>query len=313
MRCPTDAGASPLIVVVGPTASGKSALGLELAAALDGEIVSADSMQVYRHFDIGTGKLPLACRRGIAHHLIDVVEPSARFSAAEFVRRADEAIRAIRARGGVVVVVGGTGLYVRALLRGLFEAPAPDPARRAHHERVVALHGIEALRRQLEAVDPEAAASIDRNDFVRVSRALEVYEQTGQPASVLRRAHAFAEERYPARIVGLHLEPTRLRAAIDARVDQMLAAGWLDEVRELRARGYAETHPMGSLGYKQLNAHLEGELAFDEAVRQTKRDTWRFSRRQRNWFSHEQGITWIQERPREELVANVLEILGQRS
>lgn len=286
-----DPAHPPLVVIVGPTAVGKSALSLDLAEELGGEIVSADSMQVYRRFDIGTGKLPLASRRGIVHHLIDVVEPDVRFSAAEFVRLADAAIRQIRARGRPVVVVGGSGLYVRALLQGLFDAPDPDPLRRQRHVLLAEQQGVAALHLKLLRVDPEAAAMIHENDFVRISRALEVYEQTGQPVSQLRRAHGFAADRYRARLIPLHVEPPQLREAIDARVDAMMAQGWLDEVRALRLAGYGQCHAMGALGYKQLNAHLEGDLELEQAIWQTKRDTWRFARRQRNWFGGRSGGT----------------------
>jgi tRNA dimethylallyltransferase len=284
---------SPFVVIVGPTAAGKSALALHVARARGGEVISADSMQVYRHFDIGTGKLPLEQRAGVPHHLIDVVEPNESFSAAEFVGLADRAIAQIRARGRLPIVVGGTGLYVRALLCGLFEAPPADPAVRAAHQALAAERGVAWMHDELVRVDPTAASRIDTNDFVRISRALEVYQQTGTPISELHRAHAFAQRRHSATLVGLRVAPERLRPAIDDRIDQMLAAGWLDEVRELCARGYGQTHPMGALGYRQLAAYLRGELSWDQAVWQTRRDTWRFARRQRNWFGHEKDIRWL--------------------
>ncbi|MBW2734549.1 MAG: tRNA (adenosine(37)-N6)-dimethylallyltransferase MiaA [Deltaproteobacteria bacterium] len=281
-----------LVVVVGPTAAGKSDRAVELALALGGEIVSADSMQVYRHFDIGTGKLPLGERRGVPHHLLDVCDPAERFSAATFVERADSAINAIAKGGRVPVVVGGTGLYVRALLKGLFNAPPPDADIRAEHEAQRQAKGLVALYEWLQEVDPVSAASINPNDFVRISRALEVYQQTGQRISTLRQQHAFACQRYPALVLGISLESEELRARIEARVDGMMAQGWLDEVRALVAAGYEQTHAMGALGYRQLSQHLRGEFDLDEAVRLTKRDTWRFSRRQRNWFSQEAEVNW---------------------
>jgi len=281
----------PLIVVVGPTAAGKSGLAVRLALALGGEVLSADSQQVYRGFDIGTGKLTPEEQQGVPHHLLDVVDPGEPFSAARFVELADAAVAAIRARGRRVVVAGGTGLYVRALLRGLFEAPPADPEIRARHQRRWA-EDPETLRRELAAVDPEAAARIDPHDLVRISRALEVYEQTGLPISALQRQHGFAEPRHPALLLGLSPPREVLRARIDARVDAMLARGWLDEVRALVAAGHGESRPMGALGYRELRGHLQGALDFEEAVRKTKRDTWRFARRQLTWFASEREIRW---------------------
>ncbi|MBK6849719.1 MAG: tRNA (adenosine(37)-N6)-dimethylallyltransferase MiaA [Proteobacteria bacterium] len=283
----------PLLVIVGPTAVGKSALALELALTLDGEVISADSMQVYQGFDIGTAKPTAAERAGVPHHLIDVVTPAQRFSAADFVLHAEEALRAIRARGRLPIVVGGSGLYVRALLYGLFAAPAVDPALRAAHRQRADEQGTAPLYEQLQRVDPAAAARIHAHDFVRISRALEVYEQTGQPISELRRAHGFSLPRHAARLVGLELDPALLRERIARRVEQMLARGWLEEVRALCDAGHAESHPMGGLGYRQLRDQLQGRLDLEEAMRQTRRETWRFARRQRNWFAHEAAVRWL--------------------
>ncbi|MCA9666491.1 MAG: tRNA (adenosine(37)-N6)-dimethylallyltransferase MiaA, partial [Myxococcales bacterium] len=188
---------------------------------------------------------------------------------------------------------GGTGLYVRALLRGLFEAPPVDDEIRAAHEREAEQHGVDALYARLQAVDPETAANVQPADFVRISRALEVYEQSGETISALRARHGFAEARYDYVMWGLDPGREVLRARIEARVDEMMAQGWLDEVRALIAAGAAESHPMGALGYRHLRAHLSGELDLAEAVRQTKRDTWRFARRQLNWFRHEGDVRWF--------------------
>jgi len=195
------------------------------------------------------------------------------------------------------VVAGGTGLYVRALLHGLFEAPPPDQEIRRAHRATWDTEGPRALRLQLQAVDPRAAERIQPNDFVRISRALEVFQQTGTPISEMHRLHQFRPARYEAALVGVRPERAVLRERIDRRVDQMLAAGWLDEVRRLIERGFGGCRPMGALGYKQLVAHLRGELDFLEAVRQTKRDTWRFARRQLSWFSSEPEVRWIPAAP----------------
>jgi len=284
----------PLIVVVGPTAAGKTELAVRVALEIGAEVVSADSMQVYRHFDVGTAKPDSAERRGVPHHLIDVAEPGEPFSAARFVTLADAAIAEIRGRGRRIVVAGGTGLYVRALLHGLFEAPPPDPAIRARHQAIRDRDGVATLHAALERVDPEAAQRINPADFVRVSRALEVYEQSGRSISSLQAGHRFAERRYPAVRIGLSPARDALRQRIEQRVDRMMVAGWLDEVRDLVRRGLGESAPMGALGYRQLHAHLKGALDLVEAVRQTKRDTWRFARRQLNWFGSEPDTIWFQ-------------------
>lgn len=282
-----------ILVIVGPTAAGKSELAVDLALQLDGEIISADSMQVYRRFNIGTGKLSLEQRRGVPHHLIDIIDAWKGFSAARFVERADRLIAQIARRGRLPIVVGGTGLYVRALLRGLIDAPPYDAAVRQEHERICEERGLDHLYQQLRRCDPEAADSIDPNDFMRISRALDIYSQTGMKASELRRRHAFSARRHDAVIVGLRVAPEQLKQRIARRVDRMLESGWLEEVAELCERGYRETPPMRALGYRQLGAHLSGELDLEQAVRKTKRDTWRFSRRQRNWFSQEPGVIWV--------------------
>ncbi len=284
-----------LVVVVGPTAAGKSGLALRLAASLGAEIISADSQQVYRYFNIGTGKLSLAEQQGIPHHLIDIVEPEESFSAAHFIERADAAIGEISQRGRRIVVVGGTGLYVKALVRGLFSAPPSDPELRQQHRCLWDEEGPVAFYQRLAAVDPEAAARIEPQDFVRISRALEVYEQTGRPISLMQRQHGFLSLRYQAVWIGLAPARDELRRAIGGRVEAMMDRGWLEEVRQLIAAGYEECRPMGALGYRHLRAHLCQGLDFDEAVRQTKRDTWRFARRQMSWFASEPDIFWYRE------------------
>jgi tRNA dimethylallyltransferase len=191
-----------------------------------------------------------------------------------------------------VVVAGGTGLYLRALLRGLFQAPPADESIRAEHRRFAEEQGLDLLYRELQAVDPEAARRIDQRDLIRISRALEVYQQTGRPLSEHHEAHAFARQRYPSLQIGITPPREELRLRIDRRVDAMMAGGWLEEVRRLVDAGYADSHPMGALGYKQLRDHLLLRLDLGEAVRQTKRDTWRFARRQLNWFRSDPDVQW---------------------
>lgn len=283
---------NPLLVIVGPTASGKSDLAVRLALELNGEVISADSVQVYRHFNVGTGKLSSEEQQGVPHHLLDVADPDEPFSAARFVELADRAVEEIAGRHRQVVVAGGTGLYVRALLRGLFSAPASDPEIREHHRRIRQEQGVETLFEQLRQVDPRAADRINPMDFMRISRALEVYEQVGVPITDLQDQHAFAAQRYPAVVLGLRPDRAGLRQRIELRVDGMIEQGWLKEVHWLMDSGYASCHPMGALGYRHLRDHLQGKLDLSEAIRQTKRDTWRFAKRQLNWFATEPSVRW---------------------
>jgi tRNA dimethylallyltransferase len=275
------------LAILGPTASGKSALGLALAERLGGEIVCCDSQQVYVGMDVGTAKPTPAERARVPHHALDLVPPDEPFHAARWAVVARAAIAAIHGRGRLPIVVGGTGLYYRALVAGLFEAPPSDPAIRARHQDRAARDGVPALHAALAAVDPEAAAAIRPNDLVRISRALEVLEQTGVPISTLRRRAAPPHDLAPT---VLRLDPTldTLRARIAARVAEMLAAGFLDEVRALRAAGYGPAcKPLQALGYRQLGAVLDGTMTLADATTQTIQATVQYARRQRTWFRGE--------------------------
>jgi tRNA dimethylallyltransferase len=277
----------PVVAVLGPTASGKSALGLELAARLGGEILCCDSVQVYRGMDIGSAKPTAEERSRFAHHMLDVVSPDQQFHAAAWAEQASVVIRQAAERERLPIIVGGTGLYYRALVRGLFEAPRPDAEIRARHQAEAAEHGIPALHERLATIDPPAAAKILPGDLVRISRALEVYEQTGVPISELRRRQATTPPRLRVFSVLLDYDMDFLRPRIVARVERMLEAGLLDEVRALRAAGYAKSRAMLALGYKQLVAHLDGGSTLDEAVSEIKSATAAYARRQRTWFRRE--------------------------
>jgi tRNA dimethylallyltransferase len=278
-----------VVVVVGPTASGKSELAMRVAAAAGAEIVSADSQQVYRGMDIGTNKPTAAERARVPHHLIDVLDPDEQMTAARWAERADEAIAGAAARGHGAVVCGGTGLYVRALLYGLFDGPPADAALRARLEAEPELHA------KLAAVDPVAAARLDPNDRVRLIRALEVFELTGEPISAHQQRHSVktAPPRYQARVIGLAPPRPELGARIDARVDQMIAAGLEQEVRALLDRGYAPTlRSLGAIGYREMCAYVLGKLTRDEAIAKMKSATRRYARRQLGWFRAEPGVMW---------------------
>ena len=249
-----------LLTIVGPTASGKSGLAVTLAGELDGEILGADSVQIYRRFDIGSGKPTAEELARVPHHLVGMLDPLEPIDAAEWARRADRAIADVRARGRVPIVCGGTFLWVKALLFGLAEAPAADAQLRARHNAIAESSGRAALHEALRAVDAETAARLHPNDFVRVSRALEVHELTGKPMSAWQREHAFARTRHRARVIAIAYDRANLTERITARVRTWLAAGWIEEVRALLDDGYGDSRAMSSVGYAQVRASLRGEL-----------------------------------------------------
>lgn len=288
-------GDSPkLIVILGPTAVGKSALALELAHACGGEIISADSMQVYRGMDIGTAKPGREDRARVPHHLIDVVDPDEPFNAALFVEQAGRVIDRLHRLGKPVFVVGGTGLYIRALLGGLLGGPGPDEALRAQWKAVRDEKGVHHLHDELRRLDPRAAARIHPHDAVRIVRALEVFALTGESIVGKQGGHRFAERRYRSLKIGLRLEREALFARIEARVDAMIVAGLADEVAGLAARGYdASLKPMQSLGYRHIGGYLRGEVDLPGAVRRLKRDTRHYAKRQQTWFAPDPEIRWF--------------------
>ena len=288
-----EARPGALLVVVGPTASGKTDVAIGAAEALDGEIVSADSVQVYRHFDVGSGKPSASERARAAHHLVDVADPLEPIDAARFVALADRAIADIQARGRRPVVCGGTFLWTRALLFGLADAPAADAALRRALMDEAARDGRAALHARLAAVDPASAARLHPNDFVRVSRALEVFALTGRPQSEGHGAHGFARARHDAVLVAVERPPAELDARIAARVDGWLASGWIDEVRGLVARGYRDARAMGSVGYRQVAMHVDGQCPEPELAASIVRATRVFARRQRTWLRRAPDLVYV--------------------
>jgi tRNA dimethylallyltransferase len=285
----------PLLVVVGPTASGKTALAVRVAEERGGEIVNADSVQVYRRFDIGAGKPSAEERARAVHHLLDVLEPDAPIDAAGWAELAVRAIDDIRARGREPIVCGGTFLWVRALLFGLAGAPPADPAIRARHRARAESEGRPALHAELAGVDPESATRLAPNDLVRVSRALEVHELTGVPLSRWQADHGFRSPRYTARLIGVRREREELDRRIEARVRAMLAAGLIDEVRTLTAAGYGATRAMGAVGYKQVSLALASgaPIDTDALALSIVRATRVFARRQRTWLRDE-PVEWLE-------------------
>jgi len=281
-----------LTVIAGPTGAGKSELAIELAERVGAEIVSADSQAVYRHFDLGTAKPAAKQLARVRHHLVSIVEPTEAFSAARWAALADAAIADAAARGRAVLVVGGTGLYVRALLHGLTETPPDLEVRRALEEEARRL-GPEAMHRRLGEVDAETAARLPPADVLRVVRALEIHATTGRPPSQLRAAHGFGAARYPARLFFLEPERAALETRIAERTRRMFEHGLLAETAQLVARGFRDTAPMRSVGYRQALAVLEGRLSAAEAERDTALETRRYARRQRTWFRREPGTQFV--------------------
>ena len=286
----TGAGTVPVIAVVGPTAAGKSTLGIALAEALGGEVVNTDSMQLYRGMDVGTAKVTDAERGGVPHHLLDIWDVTEAASAAAYQRLARTTVDALRAAGRAPVLVGGSGLYVRAVLDRL-EFPGTDPAARARLEAELAVLGPGALHERLGGLDPAAAVAILPSNGRRIVRALEVIELTGRPFTATLPAPA---PYYDAVQIGIDLEPAALDARVDSRVDAMWAAGLVDEVRALAAVGLRDG-PTASraLGYAQVLRLIDGELTEDEARAQTKQATRRFVRRQRSWFRRDDRVHWL--------------------
>jgi tRNA dimethylallyltransferase len=302
----------PLLAIVGPTAVGKSRLAVELAGALDGEIVNADALQVYRGFDVGTAKPSVEERRRIRHHLVDVLEPDRRFSAGEFARRARAAIAAIEAAGRTPIVVGGSGLYLKALLEGISPLPPGDPAVRRELDRRLEEEGLPPLFRDLERLDPATAARLAPGDSQRVLRALEVALASGRPLSAWIARQPFGAEQLPALRVGLTLPRGILYDRIAGRVGHMVELGWVEEVAALLRRGLDPSLPaFQAIGYRQMVRHVLGEWTLETAVAETVRATRRFAKRQLTWFRKDRNVTWCEAHGLGERISEVLAHLAR--
>jgi tRNA dimethylallyltransferase len=286
--------APSLIAVVGPTAAGKSAVALRLAEECSGEIVSCDSLQVYRGLDIGSAKATPEERARVPHHLLDVVEPGQDFTAAAFARQAREALAGIRARGRLAIVAGGTGLYLRALLEGLFEGPARDEALRARLDAIAARWGSGRLHRLLARVDPDAAARIPPRDLVRIVRALEVFMTTGRPLTAHHREGSEPLAGFAVHVFGIAPPREVLRAAVERRTSEMFERGLLDEVRRLLAAGHPQDlRPLRAIGYRQAVDVIMGRRTDDEARRDIVVSTMQYAKRQLTWFRHQTRAAWF--------------------
>lgn len=299
-----------IIIILGPTAVGKTKVGIELAKRFNGEIVSADSQQVWKGFDVGTAKANLTERSEIKHHLVDIAEPTETFDAKRFVEEADRAIADISNRSKVPFVVGGTGMYIRMLEKGLCEAPPRDEAFRAKMDAAIASGALDKLYEELKTKDPSSAKKIHPNDQTRIVRALEIFHATGAPASKLRDQHRFAEKRYDTLKIGLECDRKELYRRIDARVDEMMAAGLVDEVKGLLANYDANLQPFLAVGYKEIVAFIKGEISLEDAIRLTKRESRHFAKRQLTWFGADPEISWYKASDVDKMSLEIDKFLG---
>jgi tRNA dimethylallyltransferase len=302
----------PVVVIVGPTAVGKSRVAVEVAKAFETEVLTADSRQVYRGMDVGTDKPSSQERQAVPHRLIDLVEPDEPFNAGLYRRQAVDEIERLYRDCRLPLVVGGTGLYVRTLLKGLCDAPQADPIVRASLRQEAKGQGYDRLYARLVDVDPAAAARLHPRDESKVIRALEVYQLSGCRMSEFQEKHGFAERPYSALVVGLNRDRDALYRRIEERIDWQLAHGLIEETKQLLAQGYQrDSSAMKGLGYRQVAEHLAGEYDVAEMVRRFKRDTRHFSKRQMTWFRKEPGIQWLTIEESESVQHTAARVIGQ--
>ncbi len=299
---------SKLLCLLGPTAVGKTEIAIQLAQHLDAEIVSVDSRQIYRQMDVGTAKPTPQEQQAARHHLIDCVDISQPFSVADYQSLADATITDIQNRGKQVLLVGGAGLYFRAVVDGLFEGPAANPSIRKQLEQEASQQGVDVLHNRLRTCDPESADRIHPNNLIRVIRALEVYELTGIPMSEHQQQWQSENQRYPFNAFGLTLPRELLYHRIEQRVDIMLANGLITEVESLLTAGYSrETYALQSFGYRELIEYLDGKCTYVEAIKQLKQNTRRFAKRQLTWFRKDTRIEWVDRDSTPDVVEHILE------
>ena len=299
-----------IITICGPTGIGKTGFAIALAQELNGEIIGADSMQIYKYMDVGTAKPDERERQLAVHHLVDFLDPADNFDAKSFTVLADQAISDIAKRGRVPVVAGGTGLYIRALLHGLFRGKPACPATLDQLNQTLEEKGAPALHAQLTKCDPRAAEKIHPNDGFRIVRALEVFFTTGIPISQCRQTHDFKSDRYQSLTFGLHMDRKLLYDRINRRVDMMMAQGLLDEVKNLVNQGYSlELKSMQSIGYRHMGMYIKGDVSLEEAVRLLKRDTRRYAKRQFTWFNKEKNLIWINAKETEKAIETAKDFL----
>ena len=293
--CEKNIKKPPLLILTGPTSVGKSALSIALAKAVDGEIISADSMQVYRYMDIGSAKITGEQMQGVSHHMIDILDPSESFNINLFQKRAKEYIREIYDRGHIPILVGGTGFYIQSVLYDIdFTEESEPQTYRSELERLAEQKGPEYLHEMLASLDPESAQIIHPNNVKRVIRALEYYQSTGDKISDHNRSEREKKAAYNACYFVLNDDRAKIYERIDRRVDQMMGQGLVEEVKHLQSMGMTrDMVSMQGLGYKEILAYLEGELSLERAVYLIKRDTRHFAKRQLTWFRRERDVIWV--------------------
>lgn len=286
-------GLEKIVVICGPTGAGKSRVAFELAGRFGGEIINADSQQVYKGLDIGTAKPTHTERTKIPHHVIDVVSPDEHFDAAVFVRMADKAIEDVKARGGNPFVVGGTGMYLKMLIGGICQAPPRNDDVRNALAELIEKEGIESLHERLRKIDPVSAKVINKNDKTRIIRAVEIFETTGITASDFYARHGFSARRYNALKIGINVSREELYGHIDARVERMIKNGWLEEVKNLLKKYPTECRAFEAIGYRELISHIQGGVPLETAVSIIKRNTRHYAKRQLTWFRADREIKWF--------------------
>ena len=282
-----------IIIICGPTALGKTSMAIKVAEIFNGEIIGADSMQIYRYMDIGTAKPTADEQSHVAHHMIDLIDPDEHFDARQFAEMAYEKIIRLYARGITPFVVGGTGLYIKALVHGLFKSGPSDIQVRERLQEQARIYGVDFLHQKLRRYDPDTSERIHPNDSYRIIRALEVNELTGKSITELQQDHGFKENRFNALKIGLHIKRELLYDRIDRRADAMIDSGFFDEVNRLLGMGYSDDlKSMQSIGYRHLIDFIKGRCSWDETLRTLKRDTRRYAKRQLTWFKAEPEIVW---------------------
>jgi tRNA dimethylallyltransferase len=303
---------SRIVIICGPTGIGKTTAAIQLAQRFGGQIVGADSMQVYRYMDIGTAKPTPDEQAAVVHHMVDVVDPDETFDAARYAAMASACIQRLRAAAVLPVVAGGTGFYIKALLYGLFDAGRPDPQIRQRLEQRASQEGLDRLHAELRRHDPASAERIHPHDRFRIIRALETIESTGRPISDLQGGHGFAEKRYKTFKIGLAIDRETLYTRINQRVEAMIAGGLVAEVESLLARGYtADLKSMQAIGYRHVVDYLGGQTPWDDTVDLMKRDTRRYAKRQFTWFKSDPDIVWSAPGDVERLAPDIEAFLGK--
>ncbi|OPL15833.1 MAG: hypothetical protein AVO39_07010 [delta proteobacterium MLS_D] len=307
---PRNHGKKKIVVITGPTAAGKTAAAVEFARLFGGDIVSADSMQVYRYMTIGTAKPTEDERQQAPHHMVDVADPDETFSAARYATEASGIVDRLLEKGGTVFVTGGTGLYIEALLGGLIETPPADPELRRYYRDLAELHGTAYLHEMLQKNDPASAAAIHHHDRVRIIRALEVLKHTGASIEGRRHEHAFSEKRYECLKIGIILDRHDLFQRISERADVMIRDGLVEETEWLLNKGYDPSCPsLAAFSYRHIIEYLKAKLDKDEAVRRLKRDTRNYAKRQITWFKRDRDIVWHEPGEREAAVEKISRFL----